>query len=353
MASNFPHIILTGGPRERGRQYGAAASDKIRLSLALYSKLFEVHAKLDWEGAKSKALRFEEAIAKYLPDALEEMRGIAEGSGLSYEDILTLNCRSEVMFAMADGCSALALLPEQANGKTILAQNWDWMLECRPATVILEIHQEPLPAILMAAEAGMIGGKGLNSSGLGVCINALRLGKGHIGVPMYILCRGILNSRSISNALNKLTFTKRAGCGVFTIGSACGVALSFEYTPDNFDVLMPETAPLCHTNHYLSPLFSGEDTLKGRLPCTFIRYNMLRRQLLGHTGQFTLEDVWRILSNHVNFPDSVCNHQDPEDPPLSRLCSIYGIAMDLNAKALWVTNGNPCEGPAYPFYLNP
>lgn len=353
MASNFPHIILTGNPRERGRQHGAAASGQIRVSLDLYAKLFDVYAALDWEGAKQKALRFEEPIAEYLPDALEEMRGIAEGCGVDYEDILALNCRSELMFALPDGCSTLALLPEQANGKTVLAQTWDWLIECRPATVILEIHQEPLPTILTVSEAGMVGGKGINSNGLGVCLNALSVGRGRIGVPLHILYRGILNSRSISNALNKLTLPRRAGTGAFTIGSACGLALSFEYTPENFDVLMAEKEPLCHTNHYLSPLFAAEDTLKATLPCTFIRYNMLRRQVLNHAGQFTMGDVWKIFTNHVNFPDSICSHGDPEDAPMSRFCSIYGVAMDLNAKALWVTNGNPCEGPAYPFYLNP
>ncbi|MDR2161942.1 MAG: C45 family peptidase [Desulfovibrio sp.] len=351
MASNFAYINLTGNPRERGRHYGAAASSQIRVSCDLYARLFAAYAALDWEGAKNKALRFAEAIAAYCPDALEEMRGIAEGCGLGYEDILALNCRSELMFALPDGCSTIALLPEHADGKTILAQTWDWLIECRPATVILEIHQEPLPTILTVAEAGMVGGKGINSNGLGVCLNALGVGWGRPGVPLHILYRGILNSKSISNALNSLMAAKRAGSGVFTIGSACGAALSFEYTPDNFDVLLPEKEPLCHTNHYLSPLFTGADTFKAMLPCTFIRYNLLRRQILGHRGQFTLDDVWSILSNHVNFPDSICSHEDPEDAPMSRFCSIYGVAMDLNAKTLWVTNGNPCEGPAYPFFV--
>ncbi len=321
------------------------------MSIALYSKLFETYAALDWENAKKKALRFEESIAAYLPDALEEMRGIAEGCGLTYEDILALNCRSELMFALPDGCSTLAFLPEMTDAKTYLAQTWDWIIDCRPATVILEIHQEPLPSILTVSEAGMVGGKGLNSKGVGVCLNALSVGRGQIGVPLHILYRGILNSTSISNALNKLTTPKRAGAGCFTIGSSCGMVLSFEYTPDNFDVLLAEKEPLCHTNHYLSPLFMAEDTLKAGLPCTFIRYNIMRRKLLNHTEPFTLDAIWKILSDHTNTPDSVCSHGDSEDAPMSRFCSIYGVAMDLNEKTLWVTNANPCEGPAYPFKL--
>ena len=36
---------------------------------------------LELGDAKKKASRFEDSIAKYLPDVLEEMQGIAEGCG--------------------------------------------------------------------------------------------------------------------------------------------------------------------------------------------------------------------------------------------------------------------------------
>lgn len=119
MASNFPHIILTGGPRERGRQHGEAAGKQIRVSLDLYAKLFNVYAALSWEDAKKKALRFEDSIAKYLPDALEEMQGIAEGCGLGYGDILALNCRSELMV-----CPARRLQHARAAAGTGQRQNY-------------------------------------------------------------------------------------------------------------------------------------------------------------------------------------------------------------------------------------
>ena len=354
MASNFPLIVLKGSARERGIAHGTAAADKITISLDLYAGLFQVYAGLTWDEAKKKALRFEKFIADYFPDALEEMRGIAEGCGCTYEDILALNCRSELMFALPDGCSTVGFPPEATGGKTILAQTWDWLSPCRPATVILEVHQDPLPTILTVSEAGMVGGKGLNSSGIGVCLNALSVGRGQMGVPLHILYRGILNSRTISDALGMLTTHPRAGAGAFTIGSAAGFVMTFEYTPDNFDVLMSEGEPLCHANHYLSPLFVKEDTLRTTLSCTYPRYNMLRRLSKKYApGRITIENLWEIFTNHSNYPDSVCSHEDPKDEALSRFCTIYATALDLNEKALWVTNANPCEEKAYPFYLRP
>lgn len=353
MQCKFPLIKLSGSPFARGKTYGTAAKAQVQISLNLYAKIFMAFANLSWEEAKAKAYAFEKTIETYLPEAVEEMRGIAEGAGVSYEDILALNCRSELMFALPDGCSVLALPPEAAKGKTILAQTWDWLIGSRPATVILEIHQEPLPTILSVAEAGMVGGKGLNSAGIGVCLNALSVGHGQIGVPLHLMYRGILNSRTVSDALDKVVGVKRAGAGNFTIGSAEGIVLCCEYTPENFDILLSEGEPLCHTNHYLSPMFKHEDMVKTMLSDTYIRYNMLRRLSNKYPEGMEQKDVWEIMSNHVNFPDSLCSHEDPNDPEEKRLCSVYGILLDLNSKTLWVTNGHPCEGPAHPFSLQP
>ena len=355
MNCKFPLIKLRGTPFERGKIHGTIAAQQVRISISMYSKLFKAFAGLTWEEAKKRAARFEKAIQNYLPDTLEEMAGIAEGADLAYEDILVLNCRSELMFALPEGCSTMALVPEAtADGKTILAQTWDWLLECRQGTVILDVHQPPRPNMLTVSEAGMVGGKGLNASGIGVCLNAMSVGRGQLGVPLHIMYRGILSSVTISDALDAIAPHKRAGAGTFTIGSgSAGVVACCEYTPDNFDVLMSEGEILCHTNHYLSPLFIREDTLKNTLTDSFIRYNRLRRQAKALCGKLDAQNIWQVFRDHANFPDSICSHEDPRDAETSRFCTVYGVVMDLTQKVLWVTNSNPCEGPAHPFYVMP
>ena len=67
------------------------------------------------------------------------MQGVAEGAGVKYEDILTLNVRTEIAFGnesqsqggkvgFSDGCTALSW-----NGMRedhgLLGQNWDWYLQ--------------------------------------------------------------------------------------------------------------------------------------------------------------------------------------------------------------------------------
>lgn len=63
--------------------------------------------------------------------------------------------------------------------------------EINPGVILLEIDQTPRPNILMATEAGIVGKIGLNSEGLGVCLNLL--GPEHNtmrGVPIHIILRG-------------------------------------------------------------------------------------------------------------------------------------------------------------------
>ncbi len=154
----------------------------------------------------------------------------------------------------------------------------------------------------------------------------------------------ILNTNKASDAIEAVAQCDRAGAGNFDIGTASDYLFALEYTPDNFDVIMSEGEPLCHTNHYLSPLFAAQDTFKRDLTDTFMRYNTLRREVKKVNYPVDEKTLFGILSSHQNFPDSVCSHEDPRDPKYKRFCTIYGIVMDLTARRIWITDGRPCEG---------
>ena len=98
-------IEIKGTAFERGKRYGSSASGAIKRNIDFYSSAFEKSANIDWPQAQKLAMKFLPVIEKYCPSYVEEMKGIAEGSGRSFEDILTLNCRSEVLFAKADARS--------------------------------------------------------------------------------------------------------------------------------------------------------------------------------------------------------------------------------------------------------
>lgn len=183
------YIRISGQAHERGVAYGSFAKERILKVIDEYKVLFDKEAHLPWKDAVRMAKRYEPAIRAYRPDLIDEMKGIAEGAGVPFDVILTLNCRSEVMFAKseapADECSVIGV-PQEAsgNGKTYLAQNWDWWSIGAGTTVILEVYERPYPKALIVTEAGLVGGKGLNAAGVGVSLNAMSVKKGQIGVPL-------------------------------------------------------------------------------------------------------------------------------------------------------------------------
>ena len=64
--ARLPRIAARGTPHERGMQYGAAAADRIRKSVAFYRDVFRHRVGLDWETAVALA-DYEPSIARFAP----------------------------------------------------------------------------------------------------------------------------------------------------------------------------------------------------------------------------------------------------------------------------------------------
>ena len=133
---------------------------------------------------------------------------------MPYLDILTLNVRTEIAYGMAgDGCTALY---RKTNTSSFLAQNWDWEEEQRENLIHLNISRQGKPAISMITEAGIIGKIGLNSSGVGVCLNAIKAhGIDIKRLPCHLALRTCLECISMGEAVAAL---EKAG-----VASSCHI----------------------------------------------------------------------------------------------------------------------------------
>lgn len=344
----YPFLILSGTPFERGKTYGKTFHSRIESSLSNYRQMFRAFNDVDWEDAGRRAMVFLPFIKNFSPKMVEEMEGIAEGASLDFRDILILNSRSEIVLdSQVDGCTAFATAhPFTRDGKTYLCQNWDWIRRQHDSLVVLRVEQEPEPSLLIIAEAGIISGKGINSSGLGVAFNALTTGSGKLGIPVHIILRAILDSRCLSDAVQVVAEAQRASSGNFTIGSFEGELINIEASPDDFWVFYGEKGWITHTNHFLATFIPGLSQDKGKviLPDTFQRLGRINALLTANEGEIDLETCQVMLSDHRNHPDSICRHEDPRDPEGKQLASVYGTVMDLTDGVIWISDPNPCEG---------
>ncbi|KAH0154376.1 AAT-domain-containing protein, partial [Aureobasidium melanogenum] len=327
-------ITCKGSPYEIGHQHGSQASSQIRGSISFYSNLFQQTAKLSWPQVQQTALEFEEVIQKNWPEYLEEMRGIADGAQKTLADIIALNVRTEINFGLfSDGCTALSWLHDDSS---ILAQNWDWMTEQKQNLVLMTIHQPNKPTIKMVTEAGLIGKIGLNSAGVGVCLNAIRAkGMDKTRMPCHLGLRAVLESNSCKEALEKLQkYGVASSCHMLVADSNGSLGLEWSYK--DLQILeVNEKKQVFHSNHYLVPHPGVYDTVW--LEDSKFRIKRIQEicDELGHSP--TLTEVQSLFKDEKNYPFAICRAEEQGN----HSGTLFNIVMDLKARKASVILGRP------------
>ena len=345
---SFPRVVARGNAFARGEQYGAQARDRIALCIRSYQALFALRAGLDWPAALAHARRFEAAIpVKYI----DEMRGIAKGAGVAYDEILALNCRSELMFAALRGtgkvapgeCTSFAVLPSaSADGHLLIGQNWDWVPFAREVSVLLTTEH-----FTTVVEAGMLAKVGFNAAGLAVCTNTLvsATDTAASGVPYHIILRALLDCETFAAAKKLLTSTERALSANYLLGHASGEAANFEAAAGGRSTLRitePSRGVLSHSNHFLDPALAKKDSYVRAHPHSRTRLDGMSRGLAAMRG-VTVAGLKAVLRGHENAPNGVCGHPDPAANPLQARTTVASVIADLTAGEAWITDGPPCS----------
>lgn len=327
----FPLIDLSGSPRERGRQHGKAAPDRIKRGIGMYSETL-LKSGVDWKELERRAEAMVPVIEKFDPAYVEEMRGIAEGSGEPFAGIVLMNARTEMVVAarkqqveqhFPDGCTAALALPEaSADGVLLHGQNWDWRAECAETAVVLRIRRNDGPDILTFTEAGGLARSGLNSAGIGLTANALECDRDYLrgtGVPLPFIRRKVLESEFLAHAVRTIFATHRLGSNHMAVSHCGGEAFGFECAPDETFWLAPDRGLYVHANHWISESARAKvkDTGLAETPCSIYRDKRVRDQLgqkLGPgRGKLTLEDFRQAFFDDYASPWSVCRPPRPNN----------------------------------------
>ncbi len=346
-------IEIEGMPYDRGRQYGLGAAEPIRQNAEIYRQLLAHHTGQDQEAITKAAQAFGPLLETHAPDILEEMRGIADGAGCDLLDVLLINARSELM-ANADECTALAAGPEVTDGgQVILAQNWDWYTSVQPEPILLRIRQPRKPEILTLVEAGQVGKIGMNSTGLGVCLNFLGHADRGPGLPVHVILRQMLDCPHLGAATREAYRVPRGGAANILVAHSRGELLDLELTATDIDYLYGDTGWLVHTNHFESPRLRGGDTGICSSMSTLARAARARRLLSTAAGQrqVRVETIESILTDHAYGAYAICRHADSREPALEQTATRASVIMDLSERTMYVAAGQPCQRELQTFTL--
>lgn len=363
MMDRFPLIRVSGTAIERGRQMGQLAKPQIEQNIGMYKQYFQQVYHVTWEAARAYAATYISWIEQYDQEIMDEIKGMSEGANLDLLDLLVLNVRSEVITnigksdSILDGCTCLAATPVvTTEGEMLLGQNWDWNHLIKPGMIIAEIEQAPRPSILMVTEAGIVGKIGMNSEGLGVCLNFLGTSEISEGVPIHIILRGILNSKTLPQAIGQIARMPRGTSANYMIAHKEGETVNVEATPTNYDVIYPLEGYIAHANHFMGPRMAYiDDKKKSSIPDTHLRQGIATRLLASESGSIDSGKFKQIFTNHAGYPDGICRHGElvPQDLGRSGPAStVFSIIMNLGEGICEITTGQPCEHPYQTYRKN-
>ncbi len=301
----LPVLRLKGSPHEIGYRHGQQAQDKIQHNLEVYFRRFKNETALSRDEALKRAERYLQVIRRVSPSYARAMEGVALGSKTKLLEITALNVRYELMYSQfakiglkplprVDGCTAFGAMPEATvNRHLLIAQNW----------------------------------------------------------AFHVRCSEILGSRTLSQAISRITRGGRSCSANFLIGQqtrlGVGKIVDIESAPEATGALSPENGVVAHTNHFSNPEQLGvkqvlDEERKSTLH-RFARITQLLQQMRKENGKMSMTKAEEMLTDHDGKPESVCRHENLTFPTDERYRTVVSIVMDLYTGQLQTTLGSPCE----------
>ncbi len=350
MYAPFPVISIEGDAYECGLQHGRAAADRVAKTIDYYLPAFLRQAKLSSEDVRLRAQAYGAQIEAIDAGIYQELKGIAAGARQPLENVIAVNCRTELLYGSLGGtkpateCTTVVALPEATlKGDILIGKNWDWRSPAIESVVVLRIRQKGKPALTMIVEAGMVGRDGFNEHGISVNGNLLvsTHDRGKAGVPVPILRRRILHSTHYYEAIDSLAMAPRGASGNYVIAHRDGVAIDFETTPDNVYVVYPERGLLTHSNHFQSVVAQATGASKYYTGDTLYRDFRARQLLEPKIGRITIEDIKAVLRDEFGAPRAIC--RSPHDYGGESTMTIASLVFDLKGGVVHVAPGQPTK----------
>ncbi|ERS98585.1 hypothetical protein HMPREF1624_05371 [Sporothrix schenckii ATCC 58251] len=367
-------VRCTGTPYQIGLAHGRAVAAQVHKNVATYTAFFDETVGLTWAEARARAVdQFAGRLGRCYPAILEEMQGIADGAGggLTRDDVLTLNVRSEIALTnYTDGCTSLAQEVVGADGRQVfLAQNWDWLEELHEGMVSFDIAPETAPGngverFVFLGEAGIVGKIGMNSAGFGFCMNAIRSGaQGTTDrhLPVHVLARRLLQYATSLDAALAILETEfgAASCINLMLADRSGQHADVECSPYGHARIDPDPTKLAdhgnassrfvaHTNHLYGTAAQGRPARLVDHPADNSFARLARMQALTRADAaagvpVSFASLHARLSDLEGAPYAICRSRPPGAVGMERMVTLCTILMELTTGQGRVSIGRPCE----------
>ena len=338
MTDSFPVLRSSGTAEERGAAHGASLKESIAANVSFYGAILRTP---DRE-IRSMGRFVREQIHRFHPPYCIEIDALADAAGQSPEWMYVLNARSEVVSCCVQGtvplmeCSTVSF-----RDQGLLGQNWDAGRTLLDLAVLLHVTLKNDHQLLMMTEPGVVGKVGLNSCGLGLCLNLLHLRHRLRGVPLAVLVRALLESRDIAAARRLVERVPGNKAACLTVSQRMNDGFCVEFSGDKHWFLSSPGRIAIHTNHYLGRRLTPDS---GLFQGSYARF----RTLVALSSILQRRDVTslqRLLSNRSQTPWPVHMPWSPSPlPGVGEAGTLATLVMDLSSGVMHARKGNNPEG---------
>lgn len=325
----LPVIELSGGPIERGASHGRQLKKRIHATFEFYQQAIFLNSKLDAGEIRARADRVRVLIENFCPDYLVELDALAEAAEIDSWKVLVLNARTEILNAPLAECTSLYFVKT-----ALLGQTWDWIRQLEDLAVVLRYEMQDGHVITTLSEPGMLAKIGMNSAGLGVCLNFLVSESRLDGVPVHIMLRAILECRDVETARERLLSSGEGKSSHFLIADHKGNCCGFEFAANRHAELRAERGVYVHSNHCIAR--SMESVM---VPTSAERLTKAQ-SCLQHIDACRLEDMQDILLDDSMGETSIQASYHPEEVLNGlEVGTCATIIMDLPARQFYFRKG--------------
>lgn len=287
---------------------------KIRLQIAIDQAWIYGQRRVDEAQVLRAARACLPATRAYDPAGFAELRGLAEGAGLSMEQILALNGLTDLRDWLAweghedslGGCSAFVVQSDATrSGDLVCGQTWDLATNNMP--YVIGVHRQPddAPQTWTLTTAGCLSLIGMNEDGVSVGTTNVRTQDAGAGVVYLSMIHKALGQSSVEDAIDCVLDAPRVSGHFFYIAGPDGAASAIECTGRLAHRRDLHAGVYVHCNHCLIP---ENAALEGQDPSDSSMFRTTRLQDLfeRNAPNNDLDAAKRFLADTEGGLNAIC-----------------------------------------------
>lgn len=344
----FPFLEVSGTHYEVGKKIGLHFKSLIDENFRRQNVLIDaIYNLVESDPVKYYNPFYNAALENY-PDFIDELKGMADGSGSDFKKLMATNFMMEIITRYRSsgnrlstkaphfGCSDISY---SSPSKTLMAHNEDNNKAFNDLMYVARVNIPGKPSFIGVNYPGLIFGIPPTMNEAGIVTTGNYIGPTHVndGIPWSFLARAVMEKSNLSDAVAALKNPNVALAEHYQVGSFSeNKIVSVEYCND-----INESKDLSgfyvHTNHLILP--SMKDIPQDLDSTTIARFNVLTsyaNEYENKIGEVDPDKMISWLSNHEGYPHSLCAHGDA--------ATIVSTVFDFQDKSWRLYRGNPCLG---------